>query len=105
VLNHGGRAADALAMLRDGGVCVDLGPPSGGVQAGVADRDLSLIGNAGHGPADLPAAIQLLYGARGRYPFLRMLTRYPLTESGVADATSGGALKATIVANPDIVGP
>ena len=105
VLNNGARAGDALAMLRDGGVCVDLGPASGGVPASVADRDLSLIGSSGHGPADLPAAIQMLYGARGRYPFLTMLTRYPLTVPGVADALAGGVFKATIMANPDIAGP
>jgi len=105
VLNHGGTTSDALAMLRDGGVCVDLGHASGGAAAGFADRDLTLIGSGTHAPTDLPAAIQMLYRARGRYPFLKMLTRYPLTAAGIADAIAGNTLKGMIVANPDIAGP
>lgn len=105
VLNHGADGADALGMLRDGGVCVDLGPSSGGLPTDFADRELTLIGSGGHAPADLPAAIQMLHRARGRYPFLKMLTRYNLTEAGVAEAIGGNALKATLVPNPDIAGP
>lgn len=105
VLNHGGVTADGLAMLRDGGTCVDLGPSSGALPTDLATRDLTLIGSGGHGPADIPAGIRTLYRARGRYPFLRMLTRYPLTTAGVSEAIADGALKATLVCNPDIIGP
>ena len=108
VMNHGGATADALAMLRDGGTCVDLGSSSVGLAADFAVRDLILIGSGGHAPGDLVGGIQVLYRARGRYPFLKMLTRFPLTASGIADALTaaadGRAVKAALVPNPDIIG-
>jgi threonine dehydrogenase-like Zn-dependent dehydrogenase len=105
VLNRGAAAVESLAMLRDGGTCVDLGPSSGPLAVDLAARDLTLIGSGLPSPADLPMAIQMLGRAHGRYPFLTMLTRYPLTEAGVAAAIDGNAFKAMLVPNPDIIGP
>lgn len=105
IVNHGYAATDGLAMLRTGGMCVDLGPGAGAVSADIADRDLVLIGSGGHTPSDLPAAIRMLHRARGRYPFLRMLTRYPLTAAGVSAAVSEQAMRPTLVPNPEIAGP
>ena len=105
VLNHNGVTTDALAMLRDGGTCVDLGPSSGALPTGLAARHLTLIGSGGYDPNDILAGVRMLYRARGRYPFLRMLTRHPLTTTGVTEAIDGRALKATLLCNPDIIGP
>jgi threonine dehydrogenase-like Zn-dependent dehydrogenase len=105
VLSHGYAATDALSMLRIGGICVHLGPGSGAIASDFADRDLTLIGSRGHTLSDLPAAIRVLHRARGRYPFLKMLTRYPLTAVGVAAAVSEQALRPTLLPNPEIAGP
>ena len=109
IVSHGYAATDGLAMLRTGGVCVEMGPGPSAVPslvpADIADRDLLLIGSRGHGPSDLPAAIRMLHRARGRYPFLKMLTRYPLTAAGVSAAVSEQAIRPTLVPNAEIAGP
>jgi D-arabinose 1-dehydrogenase-like Zn-dependent alcohol dehydrogenase len=105
VLSFRVAVADSLAMLRDGGSCVDLGPGAGGMPSDVATRDLILIGSAGHAPADLPGAVRMLHRAQGRYPFLKMLSRHPLTTAGIVEATGSSAPKAVLVGNPDIIGP
>ena len=105
VLSLGDRATDALPMLRIGGMCMDLGPGTGAAAPDFAHRELSLVGSRGHAPSDLPAAIQMLYRARGRYPFLKMLTRYPLTAAGLVAAIGELKLRPTLVPNPDIAGP
>ena len=105
VLNVAAPAAAGLEMLRVGGTCIDLGPASGGPFDDLAARDLMLLGSAGHAPADLPGAIQMLHRARGRYPFLKMLSRHPLTAAGIAEAAASNAPKAVLVGNPDIIGP
>ena len=105
VLNRGESVAASLAILRDGGTCVDMASISGGTASDLAARDLTLIGSAGHAPADLPGAIQMLHRARGRYPFLKMLSRHPLTIPGIAEATESHAPKPVLVGNPDIIGP
>ena len=103
VLNHGAVAADSLAMLRDGGVCVDFGP-GGTLPADLAARDLTLIGSSAHAPTDLVAGLRLLYRARGSYPFLKMIVRHPLTPTGIAAALAEVDLKPVLVPNPDIIG-
>ena len=105
VLSHSGVTTDALAMLRDGGTCVDLGASCGPLPADMATRDLTLIGSFMHAPGDIPAAVRMLYRCRGRYDFLRLLSRYPLSVAGLTQAIASDALKATLVCNPDLIGP
>ncbi|MEI7711794.1 MAG: zinc-binding dehydrogenase [Rhodospirillales bacterium] len=105
VLNVAAPAAAGLEMLRVGGTCIDLGPAFDDPFNDLAARDLTLLGSAGHAPTDLPAAIQMLHRVRGRYPFLKMLSRHPLTAAGIAEAAASSAPKAILVGNPDIIGP
>ncbi len=105
VLRHGTSLAASLAMLRDGGSCIDFGGAAATGTGELSERDLTLLGSATHAPSDLPPAIRMLHKARGRYPFLSMLSRHPLTTAGIAEAARSPAPMALLVGNPDIIGP
>ena len=64
------------------------------------------MGSWGITANDLPAGIDMLDRARDRYPWRRMQTEFPFTESGVAEAVQSAmtmrCVKATILPNANI---
>ena len=66
-----------------------------------------MLGSWGFTGNDLPLGVDMLYRARGKYPWLEMQTIYPFSEEGVAravgDAMAMKTVKSTIVPWPELV--
>lgn len=102
--------AEALAMLREGGTLVTMGPddPASTPWSVVRDRHLTILGTDGFHGADIPVALGMLYRARARVDFAAMHARFPFSAPGIAAALAALAAAETprtlVVQRPDLAG-
>ena len=105
---HPSAGPEGIEMLRDGGTYVEMGQftDAGPIETNwhrICIKDIKLVGSWGITANDLPAGIDMLDRARDRYPWRRMQTEFPFTETGVAEAVQSAlemrCVKATILPN------
>jgi threonine dehydrogenase-like Zn-dependent dehydrogenase len=109
---HPSAGPEGIEMLRDGGTYVEMGQftDAGAIETSwhrICTKDLNVLGSWGFTGNDLPLGVDMLYRARGKYPWLDMQTIYPFSEAGigqaVADAMAMKTVKSTIVPWPELV--
>ena len=105
---HPSAGPEGIEMLRDGGTYVEMGQftDAGSIETNwhrICMKDINLLSSWAFTANDIPLAIDMLDRARDRYPWHRMQTQFPFSESGVAKAIdcamSMQCVKATIVPN------
>ena len=108
---HPSAGPEGIEFLRDGGTYVEMGQftDAGSIDTNwhrICTKDLNVLGSWGFTANDLPLGVDMLYRARGKYPWYDMQTLYPFSEDGirqaVADAMAMKTVKSTIVPWPEL---
>jgi len=110
---HPSAGPEGIEFLRDGGTYVEMGQftDAGPIQTSwhrICTKDLNVLGSWAFTANDLPLGVEMLYKARGKYPWRKMQTLFPFTVEGVKDAVAQAmamkTVKSTIVPFPELLG-
>ena len=109
---HPTAGPEGIEFLRDGGTYVEMGQftDAGSIMTSwhrICTKDLNVLGSWAFTANDLALGVEMLYKARGKYPWRKMQTLYPFDEDGVrravADAMAMKTVKSTIIPFEDMI--
>ena len=109
---HPTAGPEGIEFLRDGGTYVEMGQftDAGSIMTSwhrICTKDLNVLGSWAFTANDLALGVDMLYKARGKYPWRKMQTLYPFNEDGVkravADAMAMKTVKSTIIPFEDMI--